>query len=143
MIRKLFFLMFLGLCFDISQQNKASNPLIKRKFGAARMKRAALGPLWPTRRIPFTFSNIMEFDFDERNLIKHTLKQVEESLSIEGETCIEFVERENEKDYILFVNEGDCSSSIGYTSGRNNISLADGCMKRGTIIHEVMHRFDI
>ncbi|CAF0843490.1 unnamed protein product [Brachionus calyciflorus] len=103
-------------------------------------KRSAVGPLWPNKKIPYTFSNIIEFNLNERELIKNALKQLETSLAINGETCLEFIERHNEPDYILFTDNGECSSGIGYFPGKNRISLADDCIKTGTVIHEVMHR---
>lgn len=106
-----------------------------------RERRAAVGPIWVTKQVPFAFSNIIEFDFDDRALIKNVLRQIQDSLSVNGDLCIEFVERTNQKDYILFVDKGDCSSGIGFFSGINNISLTKSCLNTGTIIHEVLHRY--
>lgn len=103
-------------------------------------KRAAVGPLWPSKKIPYAFSNIIEFDFDERIKIRDALQEIQTSLIVNGDLCIEFVERLNEENYILFTDTGDCSSGIGFFPGKNKISLADECLNTGTIIHEVMHR---
>ena len=105
-----------------------------------RRARAAVGPIWPQKKIPYAFTNIIEFDFHARDTIKAALREIEESLAINGIDCIQFTERENERDYILFVNKGDCSSGIGYYPGANNVSLAEGCHTTGIIIHEIMHR---
>jgi hypothetical protein len=108
---------------------------------AKRNKKAVgSGPIWPTLQIPYAFSNIIEFDFNARSLIDKTLEQVSQSLMINGNQCIQFVPRKNEKDYILFADRGDCSSSIGFQPGINTISLAKQCIHPGTIIHEVLHR---
>jgi hypothetical protein len=108
----------------------------------SRKGRSAVGPLWPNRTaIPYAFIDIMQFDFEDRALIRSTLREVEEILQINGEDCLTFIERKNEPDYISFVNQGDCSSGIGFVKGVNNISLAEGCRSKGTIIHELMHRF--
>lgn len=107
---------------------------------SARPKRSPVGPLWPIRKIPFAFSNIIEFDFQERDLIRTTLREVQESLKVDGEKCLEFSERIDESDYILFTEMEGCSSGIGYFPGRNLISLNNECMTKGTIIHEIMHR---
>lgn len=102
---------------------------------------AAVGITWPVKRIPYAFSNIIEFGFDSRDHITHTLNRMQESLSVNGKRCVEFVPREkNEKDYILFYDGGDCSSSIGYQTGKNRISLARGCRAPGTVMHEMLHR---
>jgi hypothetical protein len=104
------------------------------------LKRSPVGPVWPTKRIAYSFSNIIEFDFKERVIIEQAIKMFEVSLAIDGETCLEFVPRKNETDYILFVDTGDCSSSLGYYPGQNRISIAKYCYQIGTIMHELMHR---
>jgi hypothetical protein len=106
-----------------------------------RGRRSAVGPIWPEKIIPYAFSNIIEFDFDARIKVREALREIEQSLAINGEDCIMFVERKNEPNYIVFVNKGDCSSGIGYENGPNKISLAETCLDKGTIIHEVMHRY--
>lgn len=110
-------------------------------IASARPKRSPVGPLWPDRKIPFAFTNIIEFDFEERDLIRATLKEIQESLSVEGDRCLEFTERTDQKDYILFTEMNGCSSGIGFFPGKNQISLTDECMNKGTIIHEIMHRY--
>lgn len=57
-------------------------------------------------------------------------------------TCIRFVPRSNQQDYISIVsgNTG-CWSSVGRIGGRQEVNLqSPGCLvKVGTIIHELMH----
>ena len=73
-------------------------------------RRSSVGPVWPTKKIAYAFSNILEFDFEARLLIEKAIKMFETSLAINGDSCIDFVPRRNETDYILFVDGGDCSS---------------------------------
>jgi len=55
-------------------------------------------------------------------------------------TCLRFVpRRRNERAYIHFKTGGGCSSPVGMTGGRNDITLADACLGRGTTIHEIGH----
>lgn len=60
---------------------------------------------------------------------------------IELRTCIKFVERTDEVDFIRFVHyPGRCASNVGRVGGGQPIYLdARGCMTRGTIQHEVIH----
>lgn len=57
-------------------------------------------------------------------------------------TCIRFVPRSNQQDYISIVsgNTG-CWSSVGRIGGRQELNLqSPGCLgKVGTVIHELMH----
>jgi hypothetical protein len=134
MFLKGFFLVFVFVLsiFDIS-----SSTVIQER---RRFRRSPVGPVWPSKKIPYAFSNILEFDFEARVIIERAIKKFEISLAIDGEPCLDFTPRKNEKDYILFVDNGDCSSGIGFYSGVNRISLSKYCYQEGTIMHELMHR---
>ena len=107
-----------------------------------RSKRAsAIGPKWPTKRIPFAFDNIEHFDASNRAKIKHALKLFQESLNVDGETCLEFVERSNESDYIQFVKEDGCFTYVGYRPGKNVISLGPKCIQTDIVMHEIVHKY--
>ncbi|XP_070542993.1 zinc metalloproteinase nas-12-like isoform X2 [Ptychodera flava] len=54
-------------------------------------------------------------------------------------TCVRFVERTNEEDYLIFVPLGGCWSFIGRRGGPQKLSLAGDCDTLGTVIHEIMH----
>ena len=111
-----------------------------KAFNIRREKRGLVGPLWPSNSIAYAFSNKHEFDADARKKIELVLKEIEQLLSVDGEHCIEFVHRDFQQDYILFVDKGDCSSNIGFSKGINMISLGKHCLTTGTIMHEIMHR---
>ncbi|GLD69116.1 high choriolytic enzyme 1-like protein [Lates japonicus] len=55
-------------------------------------------------------------------------------------TCIQFVPRKNQEDYISIENGDGCFSSVGKVGGRQRLSLKrPGGMKLGIIQHEFIH----
>lgn len=72
--------------------------------------------------------------FEHEKMIKSALRLIEDY------TCVEFVERTNQEDFITFQDYRACFSLLGRSGGEQPISLSRvGCMTRGTIQHEVMH----
>uniref|UniRef100_A0A4W6G1Z5 Metalloendopeptidase n=2 Tax=Lates calcarifer TaxID=8187 RepID=A0A4W6G1Z5_LATCA len=82
--------------------------------------------------IPFTMSN--EFTGWEKQKIDSAMR------SFHSSTCIRFVPRQNEYDYISIENRGGCFSALGREGGRQVLSLnRQGCLYHGIIQHEINH----
>lgn len=59
---------------------------------------------------------------------------------IEHSTCIRFVHRTSEDDYIDIVNGDGCWSWLGKIGGRQELSLdRSGCVEQGIPLHEFIH----
>ena len=55
-------------------------------------------------------------------------------------TCVQFVKRSYEDDYIYIHSGHGCNSNLGRIGGMQHVSLQrDGCLSRGTVIHEIIH----
>ncbi|GFU31036.1 astacin-like metalloprotease toxin 1, partial [Nephila pilipes] len=54
-------------------------------------------------------------------------------------TCIRFVERTDERDFIRIFNGNGCWSIIGRNGGMQNLSLGQGCNYVGLVVHELGH----
>jgi Astacin (Peptidase family M12A) len=58
---------------------------------------------------------------------------------IENQTCVRFVPRTTEADYILIVKEKGCWSSLGRIGGAQKVTLGNGCIYKYIILHELIH----
>lgn len=105
-------------------------------------KNAFVNQKWPNpNEIPYVIDST--FDDKARCAIGYAMNQYHQN------TCIRFVPRTDQKDYIqinrLDTENFSCySTGLGYYEGEgaHGISLSPGCYayQAGTIIHELMHR---
>ncbi|XP_061398643.1 zinc metalloproteinase nas-4-like [Musca vetustissima] len=89
---------------------------------------------WPNGVVPYEIG--AQFKRRELQMIHNAIQEYHQR------TCIRFVPRTNEKDYISIVNgKSGCWSSIGRVGGKQEVNLqTPGCLtKPGTAIHELMH----
>jgi hypothetical protein len=56
-------------------------------------------------------------------------------------SCIKFVARSSQPDFVRIYSGSGCSSSLGRRGGQQNLSLLkNGCfVKFGTAVHELIH----
>ena len=75
-----------------------------------------------------------EFSGRERQIIESALR------SFHSVSCIRFVPRTRETDYIRIVSQSGCFSTLGKTRGAQVLSLSkSGCLQRKIIQHETLH----
>ncbi|XP_058238123.1 low choriolytic enzyme-like [Hemibagrus wyckioides] len=92
---------------------------------------------WPRERngkvkVPYVISR--QYAFSEKCVIKSALE------SFRISTCVQFVPRTNEEDYIHIVSDQGCYSFVGRIGGMQNVSLQrDGCVYHDIIQHELLH----
>ncbi|KAG8449760.1 hypothetical protein GDO86_016420 [Hymenochirus boettgeri] len=92
--------------------------------------------LWPysdgTVAVPYTFS--YSYSADQLALFQSAMQE------FESLTCVRFVPRTTETDYLNIMSNGGCGSYVGKTGGAQRVELASyGCMYRGVIQHELNH----
>ncbi|XP_035206375.1 astacin-like metalloprotease toxin 5 [Stegodyphus dumicola] len=87
---------------------------------------------WPNGIVPYVIDASLS---SERNtkLIKKAMKHYHDN------TCVRFVPRREEKDYVRFFSGRGCYSYVGRVGSEQPISLGMGCMYVGTVIHEIGH----
>lgn len=94
---------------------------------------------WPKNQngmviIPFTIREDAEYTESEVQIIQSAME------SIESVSCIRFVPRFYEEDFIEFFSGGGCFSKLGKVGGRQGISVKRGrCVTEPEVTHEVIH----
>ncbi|KAL9955246.1 hypothetical protein ACROYT_G036540 [Oculina patagonica] len=132
-------------CYSVSEQNDRSYENFRKQKRAAVLYR---GHLWRATYdknrevtkvfIPYTvrtggwFSGLDNYD-------KQTIREAANVIA--KHTCIRFIQRTNQKDYIEFYEDSNniCKSHISKKGGKQLLSLGSGCKNRGHVTHELMH----
>ncbi|XP_054710044.1 astacin-like metalloprotease toxin 5 [Uloborus diversus] len=86
---------------------------------------------WTGKTIPYVIDNSLG---NYANLIKQGMQQYHDH------TCVRFVPRSNQRNYVrIFYGQG-CYSMVGMQNyGEQALSLGNGCLHVGTVIHELGH----
>ncbi|KAF8794422.1 astacin-like metalloprotease toxin 5 [Argiope bruennichi] len=85
---------------------------------------------WPGGKVPYVI---------DQSLIGYSPFILDAFKNYHTYTCVKFVPRTTEKDYIrIFLGQG-CYSNVGRTGGQQMVSLGNGCLYVGTAIHELGH----
>ncbi|KAG9261059.1 high choriolytic enzyme 1-like [Astyanax mexicanus] len=83
-------------------------------------------------QVPFTVS--ADFSSTDRAVIAGAMA------TFHSKTCIRFVDRSTEIDYLSIENRDGCYSSLGRTGGKQVVSLSTrGCVYHGIVQHELNH----
>jgi len=90
-----------------------------------------IGKRWPNAVIPYTISSSL--GSQARRAIQLAIADYTKF------TCLKWVPRKGERDYVNFYRGGGCSSAVGRQGGRMDLSLGSGCEDKGTAIHEMGH----
>ncbi|XP_042559788.1 hatching enzyme 1.2 [Clupea harengus] len=82
--------------------------------------------------VPYTVNS--QFSSADQSKIQNAMA------TFNGRTCIQFVARSTQSDYISIENRDGCFSSLGRTGGKQVVSLQkSGCVYHGIIQHELNH----
>lgn len=86
--------------------------------------------LWPNGVIPFVIDSSLAH---HREIIYKAMNNYYEN------TCIKFIPRTTEYDYVNITKDRGCYSNVGRAGGMQIVSLGDGCHFVGTAVHELGH----
>ncbi|GAU87251.1 hypothetical protein RvY_00132 [Ramazzottius varieornatus] len=121
----------------VSASAPAGPDVGKVSRGRSRRKRNAVAFgffRWPNGVIPFTLDEA--YNRTERT---HILQAMNE---FHGKTCLHFVPREQQADYLSVIKFRGCASKIGRQGGRQPLFLNQECIdpkRPGIVMHELMH----
>ncbi|TMS38902.1 hypothetical protein L596_005526 [Steinernema carpocapsae] len=87
--------------------------------------------IWPDGAIPFELDTA--FSQAELGRIERAFASYERS------TCIRFVRRSDQEDFLYIKKGSGCYSQVGRVGGRQELSLGNGCLFHDIIVHELMH----
>lgn len=89
--------------------------------------------LWTNGRVPYQISSAV-VDTTKIRLIDRVIRDIEDN------TCIKFINRRAEDDYVSIQTDRiACSAQIGVQTGINQLNLADSCWNYPTIAHMILH----
>ncbi|XP_078598280.1 uncharacterized protein LOC144874226 isoform X4 [Branchiostoma floridae x Branchiostoma japonicum] len=94
---------------------------------------AGLSMRWPKGIIPYTIDCSLQNIPAALTAIKTAIRQWEER------TCIRFVKRTTEKDYLDFYRNKYCQCPVGRIGGKQRLSVGNGCEYTHVMIHEIGH----
>ena len=89
--------------------------------------------VWNNAVIPYVISD--EMGMKGRKVIRKAFR------NLARRTCVTFIPKQAyHNDFVKFIAaRKGCYSSIGRKGGEQVVSLGDGCLDRGHVIHEIMH----
>jgi len=117
--------------FEGDIDNVSMDDLKLIKSGAQRNAIRDTWRKWPGATIPYIISS--QFSSYERSVIAKAMKNYHDK------TCIRFKPRTTEVAYIHIMKGSGCSSSVGRTGSSQSVSLGNGCVYTGIVMHELMH----
>ncbi|XP_022240914.1 zinc metalloproteinase nas-4-like [Limulus polyphemus] len=87
---------------------------------------------WQNKAVPYVLSN--SYSSSEVAVIKSAMEEYSKL------TCIRFIQRTTQRDYLYISSMDGCWSYMGRIGGRQDVSLASrGCIYKGIVMHELMH----
>ncbi|XP_078540843.1 astacin-like metalloendopeptidase [Lissotriton helveticus] len=124
----------------ICKENVESKKLLQGGDIAVKLGRSAMickddSCFWPkssegTVNVPYTLSGYSDSE----------VASITDAISeFAGLTCIRFVDRTTETDYLQIAPGDGCWSFMGRAGGPQPLSLIGGCLSRGSIQHELNH----
>ncbi|XP_021341865.1 astacin-like [Mizuhopecten yessoensis] len=94
---------------------------------------------WPNGVIPYSVHSSHN-TAAHKEIFAKAMGEIMNKTMVNGKKCISFVPRSSENTYIQFTSGSGCHTPIGYMHGhRSDVTLGRGCLRHGTVMHEILH----
>ncbi|XP_069123652.1 hatching enzyme 1.2-like [Argopecten irradians] len=94
---------------------------------------------WPNGVVPYAVHSSHN-TASHRAIFQKAMDEIMNKTKVNGQSCITFVPRTNENTYIQFTSGSGCHTPIGYMHNhRSDVTLGRGCLRHGTVMHEILH----
>jgi len=119
----------------LSEEQRLNNALYGNPDGAPSRAATNVDKIkWPNAVIPY------EFDCSVANMDRAVRTTMEAIAEWESKTCIRFVKRTTEKEYLWFHRGNGCWCEVGKVYGRKTwLSIGSGCEYKHVMTHELGH----
>jgi len=89
---------------------------------------------WPTHEIAYELAPELEKETRARYAVYEAINE------FHSKSCLRFIKRTNQRDYIYFYDGQGCGARVGHKTGKNQITIqGPHCWKKGSVLHETMH----
>nr|QNH72429.1 toxin candidate TRINITY_DN38778_c2_g4_i1 [Pachycerianthus maua] len=94
---------------------------------------------WPTKTV--NGENIVEVPYVFDSGVSLSVRKLYEEgvKKFNRLTCVRFIPRTSQKDYLKILRGAGCNSYVGHVGGEQPVNLGSGCESVGHVIHENMH----
>lgn len=123
---------------DSSRKDTTTNQesLSKPLTNSLQIRNSAAEQIWLEKIIPYEIDPL--FNSTEKQTILNAMDEIMSGVN----RCIQFIPREQHKDFLYIDSRNlDCSSDIGKKGGNQSVSIsrASECVSKGIIMHELLH----
>lgn len=95
--------------------------------------------LWPHGVVHWTIDSHHSAIPSHVQLFKDAMQEIMDKTMVNGKKCIDFQPRTSQAAYIQFSYGSGCHTPVGYHGRRSDVTLGNGCLRKGTVMHEVLH----
>ncbi|XP_077998339.1 uncharacterized protein LOC144451387 isoform X2 [Glandiceps talaboti] len=106
------------------------------KQGSRRRRNALnyVDSFWPDAVVPYEFDPSAQLSYEDKQVVFAAMN------IIESRTCVQWVQRTDQQDFITIFPGYGCWSYLGRIGYQQYISFGEGCLQNvGTAIHEMLH----